>query len=388
MSASHMLPSTTAGLEGTNFIDSVCDACAGADVVATDDSNHLPISDPPEDAYDHLPRSTSSAMPEPSSASVPRLTARVHARLPADECARIPLSALNFRPLRQEDLGELVALHTEWFPVSYDDAFYQSAVRGEIFTMVASYSRGGSTSSSLPTRPGAPAATGETQETGDQAVGELGDDEDILGIITMSTFCEHHSEDIVHILGADCATLCRQQQQQSATASPIRSVDEELEDGTIGSHSGRLAYILTLGVAEGFRRRGLGRELLNQLIRHVDANMPQIRALYLHVVTYNEAAIQLYESMRFSSIAQFNAFYTLHGKLYDSYLYALYMHGSKPPWKWRLRNFFGMGFKTLSWSEWVMSAVSSLRMGSSSSSSSTSYVEDKEDPGRVDGTLP
>merc|ERR1719433_1156577 len=87
--------------------------------------------------------------------------------------------------------------------------------------------------------------------------------------------------------------------------------------------------------------------------------MPDVLAIYLHVVAYNTAAIELYESMDFLRVARFPSFYYLHGKPYDSFLYALYLHGGRPPWKWRLRNFLGIGLGT-SWKEWVFSTWSRL----------------------------
>mmetsp|Transcript_26177 Transcript_26177/g.59593 ORF Transcript_26177/g.59593 Transcript_26177/m.59593 type:complete len:320 (-) Transcript_26177:120-1079(-) len=295
------------------------------DPVDTDASP--PESDPP--------RSTSSAMPDLQSANVPRLKARVHQRLSDADCARIPLSALRFRPLGADDFDEMIALHTEWFPVSYDEAFYNKSVQGEIFTLVATHSLD-------------PADCGAGRSSSSTACGARGSEE-LLGMITMSTTCEHHCDDIMSVLGADCATICKRKPRS-------RDSPDDEEDSDLGC----LAYILTLGVVDGFRRRGLARELLRQAVLYVNREMPHVHAIYLHVVTYNLAAIALYESMKFLLIGQFNSFYFLHGQPYDSFLYALYVHSGRPPWKWRLKNFLGLGFASHTWREWVMSALSSF----------------------------
>merc|ERR1711879_769325 len=179
----------------------------------------------------------------------------------------------------------------------------------------------------------------------------LAEDESLLGIITISVCCEHHSDDIMTVLGGDCATLCSQ------IPSP-EPRSQGLEEGQASS-AGCLAYILTLGVVDGYRRKGLARELLRRSIEHVRRNMPFVQAVYLHVVTYNDAAIQLYESMKFLRIAHFQQFYQLHGKPYDSYLYAVYVNNGRPPWKFRWRTFLGMGLATTLWTGFV-SAWSSL----------------------------
>jgi ribosomal protein S18 acetylase RimI-like enzyme len=229
----------------------------------------------------------------------------------------------------------MVALHTEWFPVSYDDAFYNKSVNGDIFTMAAVYNHSSGASSSSSSSSAVP---------DDECKSGLGPDTDLLGIVTMSTCCEHHCDDIIHVLGSDCQSTCRR---------PLHGKDGATE----GSSRGALAYILTLGVVEGFRRRGLAKELLRRSVQHVDKNMPEVQAVYLHVVTYNEAAIQLYEGMRFARLERFNNFYNLHGSPYDSFLYAHYIHQGKPHWRVRLRNLLGFNF---SWTDWVVSAWSSI----------------------------
>lgn len=285
-------------------------------------------------------QNTSSAMPDLSSADVPILKARVHQQVTLEECSKIPLGALRFRPLQPSDHDEMLALHTEWFPVSYNEAFYTKSVEGAYFTLVATYRHGDT--------PGANGVDANGSCTGSVKSGQ--GEESILGMITMSTVCEHHCDDITTVLGADCESICR---RVCPTAPAKDSSNPDAEE-----KRGCLAYILTLGVSEGFRRRGLARELLARLNSHVDKEMPQIQAIYLHVVTYNTAAIRLYESMHYQHLGSFVGFYQLHGKPYDSFLYARYVHSGKPPWSWRLKNLFGI--RVVSWKDWIMSALSSF----------------------------
>lgn len=274
-------------------------------------------------------RNTSSAMPDLASPNVPALKARVHQSLSPEECAAIPLEELQFRQLRPGDYNEMIALHTEWFPVSYDENFYKKSVQGGFFTLVATHARGANGQRRV-------AREGGADPTAGTPAGEE-QEEDLIGIITMSTNCEHHTEDIVHVLGDSCANLCA---ADSSRARDPPSTDSESGGskaacGSTAAATGVLAYILTLGVCDGFRRRGLARKLLERSLAHVRESLPQVQAVYLHVVTYNTAAIELYESMRFTRIGQFNSFYFLHGKHYDSFLYALYVNGGHQPWRWR-----------------------------------------------------
>merc|ERR1712224_666257 len=97
----------------------------------------------------------------------------------------------------------------------------------------------------------------------------------------------------------------------------------------------RVAYIPTLGVVDEYRRKGLASLLLQKCINKVrtcrQAPRRPIDAIYLHVATYNDAAIQLYERVGFVRLQKFTAFYRLHGHDYDSYLYAIYLNGCGPP---------------------------------------------------------
>jgi len=341
--------------------DAVPDIELGTGVAAAGSAIEVPEAGAP-DEDSHLPRSTSSAMPDLSSSSVPHLKARVHQRLSPDACASLQLDSLEYRALQPDDYHEVVALHTEWFPVSYDDAFYSKSVNGEIVTLAAVHAHTNGSgddaanpaglSSSLASSPGAASSSSSAPAQplaggGCQGESRPGADYDLLGIVTVSTSCEHHCEDIMNVLGSDCAANCNK---------ACHGKDTLAESNSSG---GSIAYILTLGVFEGFRRRGLARELLRRSVDHVDQNMPEVQAVYLHVVTYNEAAIQLYESMRFIRLEKFSSFYNLHGQPYDSYLYARYLHHGKPPWKVRLRNLLGFSFG-LAVSGWVASAWSSM----------------------------
>mmetsp|Transcript_60610 Transcript_60610/g.112443 ORF Transcript_60610/g.112443 Transcript_60610/m.112443 type:complete len:343 (-) Transcript_60610:82-1110(-) len=285
-----------------------------------------------EEEEEDGPKSTSSAMPDLSSPSVPRLKAQVHGRLSPAECAAITLDSLHFRPLKAHELEETIHLHMEWFPVTYDDAFYSKCMTGEIFTLAAVYPHVVSSSESAGDSSSSTSPAGDHSDTY----------EELLGIVTMSTSCEYHAEDIQTVLGADCASQCQSWQHDPLTHSPQN-----------GGH-GSLAYILTLGVIDGFRRRGLAQELLRRSIDYVNKEWPFVKAVYLHVVTYNTAAIYLYESMQFLQIERFQSFYRLHGKFYDSFLYARYVHGAGPSLSWRIRNFLGPKIA------WLRSALTSL----------------------------
>ena len=99
-----------------------------------------------------------------------------------------------------------------------------------------------------------------------------------------------------------------------------------------------LSYILTLGVVDEYRRKGLGKHLVNELIKCMSVEEDEVRAVYLHVVTYNESAIKLYESLNFQRVSRVNRFYELFGKPYDSFLYCYYLRGGRPGFYHRVKH--------------------------------------------------
>lgn len=72
------------------------------------------------------------------------------------------------------------------------------------------------------------------------------------------------------------------------------------------------AEILTIAVARHWRRQGLGRELMEAVLRHLHAERAE--ALFLEVEENNQPAIALYRRLGFCEIAQRPAYYGEPGK--------------------------------------------------------------------------
>jgi ribosomal protein S18 acetylase RimI-like enzyme len=66
----------------------------------------------------------------------------------------------------------------------------------------------------------------------------------------------------------------------------------------------QVGYILSLGVSKAHRRNGIASLLLDNLITHLTTNeYSQCKAIFLHVLTTNTAAIHFYEQRRFRLVA-------------------------------------------------------------------------------------
>jgi ribosomal protein S18 acetylase RimI-like enzyme len=105
----------------------------------------------------------------------------------------------------------------------------------------------------------------------------------------------------------------------------------------------RVAYIMTLGVREHARRRGLASKLVAHVFGEIRQRRHDVKAVYLHVLRSNVAAQQLYSGLGFQAVALLDNFYHFDGREHDALLFVCYVNGGQPP---------------LSWSEWAASMLS------------------------------
>ncbi|KAK2161156.1 hypothetical protein LSH36_120g01017 [Paralvinella palmiformis] len=95
----------------------------------------------------------------------------------------------------------------------------------------------------------------------------------------------------------------------------------------------QVAYILSLGVLQDFRRHGIASLLLNNLLSYLRSpELHSCKAVYLHVLTTNKVAILFYERWNFSLHNYLPYYYSINGKPCDGYSYVLYLNGGHPPW--------------------------------------------------------
>eukprot|EP00968_Pinguiococcus_pyrenoidosus_P008865 scaffold657_cov245-Pinguiococcus_pyrenoidosus.AAC.12 len=82
---------------------------------------------------------------------------------------------------------------------------------------------------------------------------------------------------------------------------------------------------MTVGVKDEYRRRGVGTKLLQWALAAAERD-PSIGAVFLHVITYNDAAIEFYRRNGFEYIRTHEHFYHIRGKDYGCHVYAKAMH--------------------------------------------------------------
>jgi len=183
--------------------------------------------------------------------------------------AQIPIlsPSIVHRNLAEPDLGALRILHRNLFPIDYDASFYNGAVKGDGILGIAAV---------LPQT----ANTSNLDDRFPDSTTVFVGNEQLVGFITAREFKIH---------------------EIPPTDRQLLGFASQLYDNE------SIMYILTLGVAENFRKQGIARSLLACVEAHA-ANSGCI-ALYLHVITYNGAAAKFYGQSGFSLITELKDFY-------------------------------------------------------------------------------
>jgi len=191
-----------------------------------------------------------------------------------DEC-------LYFRPIRPQDRQQIQELHELWFPVVYNDDFYDTLVHGRLEQALD--------------QDDAPNEAGYTPLYTNLAVSV--EEERIVGCIVGA-----------HMVASKLSDALRRHLQLHETEAVF--------------------YIMTLGVVDDYRGRGLARHLVTTCLQEECAEGVVV---YLHVLDTNTAALRLYEGLQFSQVRHICNYYQIDGQLRNCYLYA---KNAENRWSW------------------------------------------------------
>ncbi|KAG7575774.1 Acyl-CoA N-acyltransferase [Arabidopsis thaliana x Arabidopsis arenosa] len=164
--------------------------------------------------------------------------------------------SIYYRAIKPNDLDRLEQIHRDIFPIKYESEFFQSVVNGVDIISWAAVDR---------SRP------------------------------------DDHSDELIGFI----------------TAKFVLAKDSEIDDLVhYDSSKGEetLIYILTLGVVETYRNRGI-----------------VCRGVYLHVIAHNNAAICLYKRLMFRCVRRLHGFYLIKRQHFDAFLFVYFINGSRTP---------------------------------------------------------
>ncbi len=179
-----------------------------------------------------------------------------------------------YKPLSKFYIDEIKKLHKEWFPIDYDDEYFQKIFTNKYnsyFTIGAFY-------------------TCQGQEI-------------ILGMAlcqfrdVSEYFAKHTSKEVVD-------EICKNIDFHEEVQAYMRCEDYNS------------VYIMTIGVIDECRKLNIGSNLIKYIINK--ALMDNICiGVYLDVICYNTSAIKFYEKNGFKKVSTIKNYYHLKGELYD-----------------------------------------------------------------------
>lgn len=270
--------------------------------------------------------------------------------------ARRILIPVRYRPLQELDRSEIKLLHEQWFPVKYKDVFYDSIVVNKmtgsdktiapipLFTCAAIINNGGECE--LTNENYFITKKIDTSMTMFQE-GDIRQSEDRLVLTKPSSSNrvipntvkrdEAPRDNIVTkdvlVSSSEKTPLAQQQKIVGCIVGSFNSIerlDTSLSSLLIQNtlcHP-RIFYIMTLGTAIEHRNLGIGAALVQRAVHHAEQD-EKCGAVYLHVITYNQAAISFYEKLDFVLVKEIEDYYYIDGQHFNCYVYAKYLNGNK-----------------------------------------------------------
>ena len=220
--------------------------------------------------------------------------ASIH-KLIADNNLDIKLEEIKFMDLRKEDYEELVCLHKEWFPVKYDKNFFEIILNCKLndLDVLKSWDDGELKSKSRR----------DTQD-GNQSNYNYNRKE----IFSLGGYISFKGVDYL----VACVTV---EIQDSVYFEANCNIDVEysndLENIPLLNKGMRFAYIMTLGVINEIRRLGVSRLLLEKMKEKIEFNYNNVYGYFLHVIEYNETAINFYKKNNFVVQRKLNNYYNI-----------------------------------------------------------------------------
>uniref|UniRef100_A0A6U5HDQ8 N-alpha-acetyltransferase 60 n=1 Tax=Corethron hystrix TaxID=216773 RepID=A0A6U5HDQ8_9STRA len=260
---------------------------------------------------------------------------------------------LKFRSLNQSDREVVQKLHEDWFPVVYAKSFYDGLVEHRMCDLATNDDL-----ESNQTERGVDAGLETKKTSSDLERTDVNSDSLENGkgpkskVETKKLFsCVAVQELVDNGLGKSLSVQCCKKKdpnlEQIVPGLHGGSVKERLVGCSVSKfvhtlsckdqdlidepfrHS-LLLYILTLGIVDDMRGHGLGSELIRRTEIIARQEM-RCGALYLHVITYNIAAIRLYEKLGYKRIREIKDYYRINQTNYNCYLYVKHVNGGRLP---------------------------------------------------------
>ncbi len=201
---------------------------------------------------------------------------------------------LYFRPLQEGDHYQIKILHEELFPVRYSADFYENVVRNKTTGGCPLLSR-------VAVVKGLDEECCSSLDPQHDNFMELSHYIDVpfleeCGLENLLTIPAQGETKADDILGCIIGAFVKNSRDDGEDNMSSKLIRDPLR------HT-NLFYIMTLGATGAYRKQGLGTKLIEDCLSIVE-QVPSCGGLYLHVITYNTAAINFYERRGFYRIEE------------------------------------------------------------------------------------
>ncbi len=189
-----------------------------------------------------------------------------------------------YKSLTKNNLLEIKNLHKEWFPIEYDDSYFQVILDnpcGNYFTIGAFYNIKNCNNN-------------ENKEI-------------ILGL----ALCEWDSISDYFINHTNSQTI--------EEISKNINVNEEVI-ACLKCQYYHCVYIMNIGVLDEYRKMNIGSNILTQIL-NIALKDDICVGIYLDVINYNKSAIKFYEKNNYKKVNEIKEYYEINGKKHDAHVY-------------------------------------------------------------------
>ena len=197
---------------------------------------------------------------------------------------KIDPSQIIYKPLSPENVEEVKKLHIEWFPVKYEEEFFDHTLinnQGQFFSVAAFYNVG---------------------------VGENEYKEVILGLIICQwVYVENNFFKMVN-------------KEIGKEISANLNYEEEVKFYLSGDKFYHCAYIMSLGVIDECRKMGIATIMLKSIFNYI-IFFDFVVGIYLNVISTNTSAKKFYEKNGLKCINHIKDFYPIENQNYDCDVY-------------------------------------------------------------------
>ncbi|CAK95022.1 unnamed protein product (macronuclear) [Paramecium tetraurelia] len=204
----------------------------------------------------------------PNSQNNTRYIAEIHSVLANVKIDDIGFKDIKFRKVQtKRDLEQLKLLQQEWFPITYGEQFYNSVLNGRVSSLIAEIE--------------IKYPTGRKEKY-------------VIGAMVYQQ------------------RQCKTKYLQNLTWKQWFCLFFQTQNAL---------YIMTIGVINEFRGRGIAEYMVEQLKKTVLQSNKTIAYIYLDMVDYNEIASRFYQKQGFNKMRIKKNHYMIENQTFDGYVY-------------------------------------------------------------------